>query len=112
MAYVEYNTCYPVDQKTVIKFKPRVEVFEFQKTICTKQKKIASRLGRELIQMITDSVQSSGPQTSGFCSSAKIFKRKIEGFNIRLSTLSCQAQMLKKSSLVYQQHCFIHKRMF
>lgn len=39
MAYVEYNTCYPVDQKNVIKFKPRVEVFEFQKTICTKQKK-------------------------------------------------------------------------
>ena len=30
MAYVEYNTCYPVDQKKVIKFKPRVEVFEFQ----------------------------------------------------------------------------------
>lgn len=65
MAYVEYNICYLVDQK-VIKFKPRVEVFEFQKTICTKQKKIASRFGRELdTQMITDIVQSSGPQTSG-----------------------------------------------
>ena len=88
-------------KKKIIKFKPRFEVFEFQKTICTKQKKIASRLGRELIQMITDIVQSSGPQTSGFCSSAKIFKRKIEGFNIRLPALSCQAQMLKKSSLAY-----------
>lgn len=51
--------------------------------------------------MITDIVQSSGPQTSGFCSSAKIFKTKIEGFNIRLPALSCQAQMLKKSSLAY-----------
>lgn len=113
MPYVEYNTCYPVDKKKkVIKFKPRLKYLNFKRLSVLGRKKIASRLGRELIQMITDSVQSSGPQTSGFCSSAKIFKRKIEGFNIRLSALSCQAQMLKKSSLVYQHHCFIHKRMF
>ena len=31
MVYVEYNTCYPVGQKKVIKFEYRAKVFEFQR---------------------------------------------------------------------------------
>lgn len=78
MVYVGYNTCYSVDQRKVIKFKHSVEVFEFQRLSVLSRKKIVPILRRELIQMVTDKVQPSGPQASGCCSSAKFLKRKLE----------------------------------
>lgn len=41
MVYVEYNTCYLADPKEAIKFKHRVEVFEFQRLSALSRKKLS-----------------------------------------------------------------------
>lgn len=78
MVHVEYTTFYPIYQKErqkyFIKFKHRVGVFEFQRMSVLSRKKIVPGLRTELIQMITDKVQPSGPQNLGFCRSAKILR--------------------------------------